>query len=353
MPTKLVVAAFLAVAAPVIIPAPASAHVSVGVSIGVFHDRLSPYGQWIAVGPYGSCWRPIVAPGWRPYTVGYWAYGDDGWTWESDEAWSWATYHYGRWFYDPYYGWVWVPGTTWAPAYVAWRYGGDWVGWAPLPPDIDPGYVVDVDRFVAPSAFVFVETRFVADRSWATHVAPAWRNPMLVGSTRNVTRYELKGSGVINRGIDVGVIERASGRRVEPVTTAQVEHLANVSRPAPPAPPVVRSPPERDQGRERAHADQPPTIRPFTPPAHEVPSLHAGPQRDRFQPPSPRAVNPAPQRVPPASSLNRVIAGPPRPEVASRPALPPRASRVQAAPRQPTPLPRDWSSHPDQDKRRR
>ena len=32
-------------------------------------------------------------------------------------------------------GWVWVPGYTWAPAWVSWRYGDGYAGWAPLPPD--------------------------------------------------------------------------------------------------------------------------------------------------------------------------------------------------------------------------
>src|SRR5439155_23110527 len=32
------------------------------------------------------------------------------------------------------YGWVWVPDTTWGPSWVDWRFGGGYVGWAPLPP---------------------------------------------------------------------------------------------------------------------------------------------------------------------------------------------------------------------------
>ena len=132
MLTKVVVSGFLAVTAPMVVPAPALAHVTVGVSVGVFHERLSPYGQWIGIGRYGSCWRPSsVAPEWRPYTVGYWAYGDDGWTWESDEAWGWATYHYGRWTYDASAGWAWIPGLQWGPAWVTWRLDAEVVGWAP------------------------------------------------------------------------------------------------------------------------------------------------------------------------------------------------------------------------------
>src|SRR5579864_7427574 len=87
-------------------PALAETQVNVSVDLGVFHDRLAPYGDWIHVNRYGECWRPRhVARNWRPYTVGYWTYTDYGWTWVSEENWGWATYHYGRWFYDPYYGW--------------------------------------------------------------------------------------------------------------------------------------------------------------------------------------------------------------------------------------------------------
>jgi hypothetical protein len=54
--------------------------------------------------------------------------------WFSDEPWAWAAYHYGRWTYNPYYGWVWIPGYEWAPAWVSWRTGGGYYGWAPLGP---------------------------------------------------------------------------------------------------------------------------------------------------------------------------------------------------------------------------
>src|SRR6266478_5888600 len=119
--------ATLAITARVI---PAHAYTSVNVSL--FYNTLSPYGRWIDDEPYGRCWVPAhVSRGWRPYSDGYWVYTDYGWAWETSEPFGWATYHYGRWVYDPYEGWVWVPGTVWAPAWVAWRADDDWVGWAP------------------------------------------------------------------------------------------------------------------------------------------------------------------------------------------------------------------------------
>ena len=128
-----------------------------GVSVEVFHDELSPYGEWVYVEGYGNVWRPydgVVGPGFRPYaTHGRWIYTDYGWSFSSDFHWGWATFHYGRWFHEPAYGWVWLPGTVWAPAWVSWRYGNGYVGWAPL----GPSGVVVVDRF-GPS-WCFVETR--------------------------------------------------------------------------------------------------------------------------------------------------------------------------------------------------
>nr|MBA3651203.1 hypothetical protein [Chthoniobacterales bacterium] len=107
------------------------------VSLNLFYDNLSSQGNWIEVADYGYCFQPNVAVSnqdWRPYADGYWAYTDLGWTWVSYEDFGWATYHYGRWASLDSYGWVWVPGYEWGPAWVSWRTGGDYVGWAPLPP---------------------------------------------------------------------------------------------------------------------------------------------------------------------------------------------------------------------------
>src|SRR5678815_877255 len=101
-------------------------------------SKLEPYGDWMEVGDYGYVFQPRQAAqsrDWRPYTNGHWVYTDAGWTWISDEPFGWATYHYGRWIRLRSVGWVWVPGEYWAPAWVSWRTGNDYVGWAPLPPE--------------------------------------------------------------------------------------------------------------------------------------------------------------------------------------------------------------------------
>lgn len=106
------------------------------VTLDVFYDALSPYGEWIEHDYYGYIWQPVgVDEYWQPYRDGNWQYSDEGWIWVSDEPWGWATYHYGRWVPDEYYGWVWIPGVDWAPAYVEWYESPGYIGWSPRPPD--------------------------------------------------------------------------------------------------------------------------------------------------------------------------------------------------------------------------
>ncbi len=118
------------------IPLQHQAHAEEVVSIDLFYQELSPYGQWSPHPEFGYIWQPIgVPPDWKPYTDGRWEWSDQGWLWISYEPWGWATYHYGRWIYDDYAGWIWIPGTTWAPAWVSWHEAPEYIGWSPLPPD--------------------------------------------------------------------------------------------------------------------------------------------------------------------------------------------------------------------------
>ncbi len=104
----------------------------------IFYNSLAPYGSWVTVPSYGYVWQPtcaVATPGWRPYwNNGCWAWTDAGWYWNSSYSWGWAPFHYGTWVQAPSVGWCWVPGSTWAPSWVTFRYGGGYCGWAPLPP---------------------------------------------------------------------------------------------------------------------------------------------------------------------------------------------------------------------------
>jgi len=103
-----------------------------------FDQTLSPYGSWVDDDAYGRVWIPatsVVGDDFSPYaTGGHWVQTEYGWTWVSDWDWGWAPFHYGRWAVLDSGRWGWLPGTIWGPAWVAWRSGNGYVGWAPLPP---------------------------------------------------------------------------------------------------------------------------------------------------------------------------------------------------------------------------
>ena len=103
-----------------------------------FEEPLRGYGTWTNDPTYGRVWMPsplAVGNDFTPYyTGGHWVLSEYGWTWVSDWKWGWAPFHYGRWVVVAGSRWAWVPGTVWGPAWVAWRSGGGYVGWAPLPP---------------------------------------------------------------------------------------------------------------------------------------------------------------------------------------------------------------------------
>lgn len=107
------------------------------ISLQTFYDELSPYGTWIQDPEYGYIWRPDVDQSdFRPYySSGRWVMTEYGNTWVSDYDWGWAPFHYGRWV-NRYNQWMWVPDTVWGPAWVSWRSGGGYYGWAPLLPGL-------------------------------------------------------------------------------------------------------------------------------------------------------------------------------------------------------------------------
>jgi len=182
-----------------------------------YFDDLAAYGTWVDIPPYGWVWCPLDTPiGWRPYTVGYWVYSDEGWLWMSEDPWGWVPYHYGRWAWDRNYGWVWVPDDVWAPAWVAWRYGDGWIGWAPLPPDVHWRVGIglmyaayDLDRHINRHRWCFVPTHdFGPSRERVrVRVEPMSRNVSLLKGTRNVTKY-VAGPRPVETGMDPSLFRK-------------------------------------------------------------------------------------------------------------------------------------------------
>src|SRR5579863_300259 len=216
-------------------PVVAAVGVSVNGNIGVdaFYGRLGSYGHWIIRPNFGWSWVPGgVAVGWRPYSVGHWAYSDYGWTSVSGEPWGWATYHYGRWYNDPDYGWSWVPGNDWGPAWVSWQQGGNYIGWAPLPPAV--GFTagvglalggINLGVAIGPADYCFVGANNFLAPNIAVVAFPVGRNVDVFRQTSNITRYNFEGGRIVNTGLPVEKVQQFTGRPVPRFT------VANASRP--------------------------------------------------------------------------------------------------------------------------
>jgi len=216
-------------------PAEPAVEVTAGPDIQVadFQEQLAPYGNWVAVDGYGSCWVPAgIAVGWRPYTIGHWVYTDFGMAWVSDEQWGWATYHYGRWTLVDGVGWAWVPGSRWAPAWVAWRHGGGYCGWAPLPPGPGGIEVVAVTddqvEAISPVWFSFCEERNITAPHIYQQCLPPERNVTIINVTKNITKITVVNNRIVNRSWNPARLQQATGRVVRPVRVhrvASVEEL--------------------------------------------------------------------------------------------------------------------------------
>jgi hypothetical protein len=203
-----------------------------------FHSALDPYGSWVDDPSYGTVWTPsdsVVGEDFQPYVSnGQWTYDDyGGYAWDSDYDWGWAPFHYGRWVYLGS-RWGWVPGRTYAGAWVSWRYGGGYLGWAPLPPTYywRGGYAFGLGHVpYAPYSFAGYHDVFGRKHA-AVHPVLALRRPHACAS---------------DRGRPVAVDDGAQRPRGHADTREQPGHSARSG---------VRAPLDgADAGRSRSLAD--------------------------------------------------------------------------------------------------
>jgi hypothetical protein len=272
------------------------------VSVDDFTEPLSRYGTWIDDPRYGRVWKPSdesAGPGFTPYASdGTWAANDDGgWVFQSsrDPEWGWATYHYGRWVeLDGL--WVWVPGTVWGPSWVEWRYGGGYVGWAPMGP---PGVVMGENRWV------FVEERRFTERGVVGFRLPPERVHAAFVAAAPIV--EVHGAAHWTVGPPAGQL-RAAGAQVHAVH-ATPEARGSLGRG-----------PAASPGAQIAH----PPVQPVVAPPASNPATHG--------------VRPAPvPGLPPATSAPRgpvpvVVAPKPKPKPLPVPPPPPPKPRLPTAP---------------------
>src|SRR5690606_12666779 len=164
----------------------ASAQPRYGVSFQTFYDELEPYGRWIRDREYGYVWSPRVGRDFMPYaTDGRWIMTEYGSPWVSDYPWGWAPFHYGRCTFDDFYGWIWVPDYEWGPAWVSWRHGGGYYGWAPLP----PGVSIHVSINIPASRWIFVPQRYITSPRIYNYYAPRTRVVNIYKHTTIINNY--------------------------------------------------------------------------------------------------------------------------------------------------------------------
>ncbi|WP_031526284.1 DUF6600 domain-containing protein [Dyadobacter crusticola] len=187
----------------------------VSISFQTFYEELSPYGRWVRNPQFGSIWVPDVPRGFQPYsTNGYWEVTEYGNTWVSDYDWGWAPFHYGRWSFDDYLGWFWVPDYEWGPAWVNWRSGGGYYGWAPLGPGVNINVSVNIPSFW----WVFVPQRYVTYRNWYNYCPPRRRVTNVYNQTVIINNYYRSNNRTYVYGPRRDEIERVTRRSV-PVRT--------------------------------------------------------------------------------------------------------------------------------------
>lgn len=197
------------------------------VSMQSFYDELSPYGTWIQDPQYGYVWRPDVEQGdFRPYySNGRWAMTEYGNTWVSNYDWGWAPFHYGRWVYNRYNQWVWIPDTTWGPAWVSWRSGGGYYGWAPM----GPGMNINVNFNIPDLWWVFIPQRNIYYDSFPRYYSR--RNVVIINNTTIINNTYVHNRRSYYTGPRADDIRRATGRdvRVYNVNTTARPSRSNIN----------------------------------------------------------------------------------------------------------------------------
>jgi hypothetical protein len=197
------------------------------VSDQEFYDELDPYGTWVDDPQYGNVWIPDADDNFRPYaTRGHWVVTDYGNTWVSDYPWGWATFHYGRWRYDDYYGWEWIPGHEWAPAWVSWRHGGGYYGWAPLQPGISISISFGNSYRVPDNYWVCAPQAYINRPNIYNYYVPQTRVVNVIHRTTIINNTYVNNNRTYITGPRVNEIRRVTNNR-----NVRVYNITNVNRP--------------------------------------------------------------------------------------------------------------------------
>ena len=109
----------------------------------------------------------------------------------------------------------------WGPAWVEWRYDDDYIGWAPLTlsASFSMGLGVTYTHgWVAPIHYWnFVPCRNFTTTRVVDYVQPIERTRRFFGNTRGADNIRSVDRRIVNRGVDLSLIERKSGTSIKRV----------------------------------------------------------------------------------------------------------------------------------------
>lgn len=213
-----------------IAPKKAEASINRGVSFQIFYDELAPYGDWVRDARHGYIWLPAVEQDFHPYgTAGHWAMTEFGNTWVSYYDWGWAPFHYGRWYFDDYFqSWAWVPGYDWGPAWVNWRTGGGYYGWAPL----GPGAFINVNIGLPAFHWVFLPRHRIYHHYAYRYYAPHRTRVRIYNNTTIINNTYVYNNQTYVTGPSRSELRQVTGRNVPvyQVRNAETPGRTSVSR---------------------------------------------------------------------------------------------------------------------------
>jgi len=193
------------------------------VDFHTFFDALNPYGTWEDDPEYGQVWVNNDADFTPYYSNGNWAYSDAGWAWVSGYDWGWAPFHYGRWAFRNH--WMWIPGYEWAPAWVSWRTGGDYYGWAPLSPGITIGIGASFGGYIAPERWNFCQRAYITNNNFRNYCTDRRSNVTIIRNTTIINTTNVYRNTRFVAGPDRREVERFTHNRIN------VMRIRNAGRP--------------------------------------------------------------------------------------------------------------------------
>jgi hypothetical protein len=173
-------------------------------------------------------WRPSTElavsvnagepPVYKPYSNGQWINTEDGWYFKAPTPAEEITSHYGRWTQNDRLGWLWVPGRVWSPAWVDWRENDDYVAWTPVPPHVYlSGSTLNVPAIDDENKYVIIEKKNFTEPQLYKYMYLENKNKIMIKEMKKVDGVMIVNRTVINKGPEVSVIEKKTGKTIEKV----------------------------------------------------------------------------------------------------------------------------------------